>query len=428
MSLESQNRWANLELDLDRPAPSPEPTPAPPVEVSAPLPLAEILGEHGIPMSEQARRIYGYLRSEGCAGLLPTSSQTIFYTNREKIAAACAKLEAVKNPHPTVSETVAALHGILVRARTAPPELVEAPAPEPAPPPVKTALTSTGYIAVSEASASTGTMVFWSLSGRIRTEELKAEWAAQGLDPAWLPELPSTEKALTAAAKSAAKKTLKVYAHPTGGWDVVEENTLAEHVVGEAWPANIKLRVYLEGDTLKFEHPPLGEQTELENEIRREYESQLVALSTNIVSSWLVKTLVKLNAVCLKNNGGTYFVPAGTGVETLSKLAEALGKSSTHKIYEVPAIKTTKTITAIFDAVQGAAERQITEIENEITAGDLGKRAAANRINECDALGERIASYEKLLGQKLGDVAERLKTLKGKLALVTHRFNLLEVD
>jgi len=55
-------------------------------------------------------------------------------------------------------------------------------------------------------------------------------------------------------------------------------------------------------------------------------------------------------------------------------------------------------------------------VAKELGSGEeLGKRAIGTRVRPCDALQEKIESYEKLLGQSLTSLHSRLETLQGGL-------------
>jgi hypothetical protein len=151
--------------------------------------------------------------------------------------------------------------------------------------------------------------------------------------------------------------------------------------------------------------------------VREGFADAFRQLSTEDVSGWLVGlTENELDAVLLRDSGGIYFVPRHK-LELLRSVVAVVAEVSEHKINLVPAMPSADAVSAVLDAVESEAGREASAIEEALTSGELGAKAAARRVETVQAIERKVARYEALMGTKLDALRERLGELRGGLAL-----------
>lgn len=285
-----------------------------------------------------------------------------------------------------------------------------------------------GLIAVSQSSDVTGGVVYWQLTGEVNQQELVAALIEAGLTEDDAPALATPEVALGRAVKELQGRSVLIRkAKVAGGWAVVRES----EVNGELGFQQI-VRVYLEGDknneVVKFQATH-GYEADAALEVERiiaEYNKARTALSVIDLSSWLTKTVSKLDGVPLRDRGGIYFIPRAN-IETLRKVKAALAAKSGCVVSEIPAMHSAEAISAIYDAVSNDSASFIADIEAELNAG-IKPRAAKNRVEEVQVFLKKVRNYEGLLGQKFEKPAATLGKLVERLNKATTRAAQLEID
>jgi hypothetical protein len=106
-----------------------------------------------------------------------------------------------------------------------------------------------------------------------------------------------------------------------------------------------------------------------------------------------------------------YFVPTDK-VPMYRTMAQAIGKASQHRMFEVPALKSDEAVDAILDAVLREADYECTTLETVLDTGSLGKRALKSKVAVCEAMRAKVAGYEALLGRSMTAVQDRIESLK----------------
>lgn len=291
-----------------------------------------------------------------------------------------------------------------------------------------------GLVLTAEASEIAGCVTYWHLSDDSELPALTAAWAAEGLDPSWLPEPLSPVVALSrACAKMRTSRTL-VRKHPESGWLIVRERD-ARTDAGEATlDYEVGLHAYLAKGTfgeptLAFAAPatlPADERATYEAEIRSAYEHNLSTLDHHTISAWLIGLTSTLGAVALRETGGLYFVPR-TNVETWHRIKRAVRSVTHHVIYALPAVRSADTIESALGALTGEIEKSLQEIENELTSG-IGSRAKQSRLRTLDAARDKAASYGRLLGADFTALNARIADLTRRVNATNERGELLEID
>lgn len=264
-------------------------------------------------------------------------------------------------------------------------------------------------IAVNEAVASAGRIIWWRLSGACDYDKLEAAWRDAGLDEELLPLMPAPSTALLRAVGEQRDARRLVRPLPKkDGWALVDEHTEGDELT---WNEECRVRLDAVGRIVvePATHP-------LRTELRAAYNKHLTQLANGDVGPWLTKLVTRVDGVPLRDTGGVYFIPA-TRVEEWSKMVGAIAAASGHAILGVPALKGDDAVRAILDAVSTEASEAAREMEQELLGGQLGERALETRVQRAEALDAKVGRYEELLGAKLESLRARLVELRSNLAV-----------
>lgn len=264
------------------------------------------------------------------------------------------------------------------------------------------------YVVSVDSNATCGAITWYSLSGGADVATLRANWAAQGLDPAWLPEDPTPFAALAAAVHDAAGSLARPIGGRRGGWQVFRESKaldgqgrrLLEHSHAlRAWIIDGQLHV--EGDTA------------ICDQVRTNYAFYLTHWTAADLSVLMVDTLHKLQAVTLRERGGNYFVPK-EGLDTAAKVRDALTPKHI-RLYLVPALTGEETVTAVLDALTNEVTSTAQSVFENLADNALGVRALKTRQGNVSKLLQKTLAYEGLLGDKINVLRDKLGDLEAAL-------------
>lgn len=263
---------------------------------------------------------------------------------------------------------------------------------------------------------STGAIVWWHLTGDTDIKRLQEAWEEQGLDPEWLPGLPSEKVALTRAVDDVIKsnRVRKKHRISDAHWSIFDVKADQESTEFQE-----QCRVALSDHKTPVVTPdthPLAPQLSYHFNLHR------AKLEARDIGTWLsTKMLDKVNAVSLRQNGGIYFVHRDH-VETFQKVRLALKKATSHLMFEMQAMKNDEAVEAILFAITAEAEAQAQAVEADLDAhdqadedakgnGKMGGRALRTRHEQCEKMIKKVEAYEKLLDRSLADMRARLEDL-----------------
>lgn len=264
-------------------------------------------------------------------------------------------------------------------------------------------------VAVAEHVPCAGGIVWWRLSGDVMLDELRAEWTARGLPDGLLPTPPGPQAALTrAVAAHRSKRTLARPLANRAGHALVHERLS----VDDDLEYSTGLRVKLDG----LGRPAFEPTTHpLVPDIRRSYERHLDTLSTHDIGAWLVRLVLHVDGIRLKDTGGVYFVPYQRVAEW-GAMTQAIHATSAHRVNEVPALRAEDAVNSILDALSAEASTVADALESELASG-LTPRVAGNRVRRCELTVAKVSRYETLLGAKADDLHARLEALRAQLCV-----------
>ncbi len=252
-----------------------------------------------------------------------------------------------------------------------------------------------------------GAICFWSLSGTMSLEDLQDSWAAEELDPKFLPVIASPANALGRAVAVAADKRTLVRPLKQGLWEIITE-TIVETDDGPRTGHTHECRVELVAGTPSV----TPAEHRLAAGILRGFAFHRTRLTHMDVSAWLSVTVARMaDSVGLRDRGGVYFVPADR-VDLWRRVTRAVEAASANRIFEVPAVKTDGAVEAILASVRRDAEFELQELETYM-AGDVSTKGLNSMDRRASATRAKIAHYAALLGATLPDLNQRLETLTG---------------
>lgn len=268
-------------------------------------------------------------------------------------------------------------------------------------------------IAIQDAPDNTvGAIVWWRLSGRTGHDYLVSALTEAGVDENVIPFAVAPGEALSRAIRSCADK--RILARPLGrnaGWALVRETVENEDLEYETL---LKAKLDKAGDTAKLQVDSVD--LPLVAKVQTAYHYALSGLTTQDISTWLSRTVMPhLNAVALRKGGGIYFIPRDRMAD-LRRVTEGLNVANPdHDVYEVPAMHSEEAVRAVMDAVIAEADVDLEFMENEFERGDLGERALRNRQSKCGRMLTKLDAYERLLGQSMDNVRDRVERFQAEV-------------
>jgi hypothetical protein len=257
-----------------------------------------------------------------------------------------------------------------------------------------------------------GALVYWRLEGVLDPAELAVRWKAAGLDTALIPQTPAPTTALTRALREFSSRRRMIRSL----------DGRAGHAIVNETAANDDLSYVTE---LKARLDPAGRPVfepadhKLVPRLRADYDYQLSICSSEDVAAWLVRLIRRLDGLALRDTGGFYYLPPAHVAEW-QKIVDCLRAVSEHKVFLIPAMRTTDAVDALLDAIVQDAKTEADGMEMELVEGlngrPLGERALKSRVGKCEAVEAKVTRYEALLGTKLDVIRTRLEVLRGNLA------------
>jgi hypothetical protein len=266
------------------------------------------------------------------------------------------------------------------------------------------------YVAVTGMDSVCWILTFWRMAGPTTCSDLALAWGKAGLDEKLLPPAPTDGVALRRAMDDQATAKLLCRQGPDaiGGWALVQEDSS-----GEKLAHTTVCQARLAKDDGKLEIAT--EDEALMQRIALAFEAKRGAYQANDVSYHLSNRLLPVvNGVGLRERGGVYFVPR-TGLDEWRRMVGAIRSVSSHRVFEIPALRSDEAVAAVLDAVQQEAEAAAREIEELMDNPEKGPRALTSAAERCVAIGQKVKSYEALLGANIEGLRARLDDLRGAL-------------
>jgi hypothetical protein len=269
--------------------------------------------------------------------------------------------------------------------------------------------TKANVVAVLDEKAA-GAIIWWRLTGDTNIDDLKRAWDAAGLAAKLHPSETSTAVAMQrAVAEQAGKRRLARPLAGHKGWAIVDEKPTTDDKLDYETVATIKLQ----GDKTTMLIEGCADQN-LAAQLSTWFDYYAKRLTISDVSSWLTSLTKEVKAVSLRDTGGVYFVPRDQ-VATFRSMVTVIRAVSSHEIYEVPAMRSDEAVEAILASVLREAQQEVAAMETDLDTGDLKGRALKTREARCEAVTEKIESYEALLGKSMETMRDRVTSLKAAI-------------
>lgn len=266
-------------------------------------------------------------------------------------------------------------------------------------------------IVVPDHAGRCGAITWWRLSGTLNYDALVAEWAAADLPSSELPSPPSDTDALKRALMPLRGPRTLIRTLPSGGYAVVDE-TFEDGEHGDP-DYEVRFKVWIDYDVMEMKFEPAIDEGEVES-ITERFAASRRELDAVDLSSWLVRRAYKVDAVALRDTGGIYFVPEQRAADW-SKFADIVHKLSGSRVYEIPALKTTRAVEAIMSAVIAETQAGVEALAKKLDAGELSERGLKAQAKRCEELADKLRTYESLLGVKIGDMHGVLTQVDGRI-------------
>lgn len=272
--------------------------------------------------------------------------------------------------------------------------------------------TATDVIVVPDGGGTAGAVVWWELSGFVDFADLTDVLDSAGtVCPR--PYAPGLEVAASRATQEQVK-TKRQLVRPLkrrGQWDFVTEDVSLDVDTGKPKLFHTPIaRVTVEQASVSYEAlQPQGDAVIDAIKSRVGFYENTLAVAD--VSEWLLRCAGSLHALGLRERGGFYFMPADS-LETWHQIRDALKAVSTHRMREMPAMRTEEAVAEILFSLRTDASRQMDAFEEYLkgTTSTKGLNAAARDL---EVVQRKIKHYADLLGVALPDLLDRHDTLVG---------------
>lgn len=253
-----------------------------------------------------------------------------------------------------------------------------------------------------------GFIVTWRLTGSFDPEPLRNAWLAAGLPDRLLPALPSEQRALGMAMKELAEhRTLIRPLDKRAGWKVVPETAKDDDLTYKTDGLTAKLDVVGRPVFKPVDHRSAAR-------VRALYEEYLLKIPCSSASHWMSSVIMPyVDAVSVKDNGGVYFVPPHR-VSAFERMVQVIQEHTKHRVYAVPVVRAEATVSMVLDAMTDEVSSECSNLLHDLAT--VGERALQTRTEGLNALLDKVARFEKLLGTKLTAAREAMADADGAIA------------
>jgi hypothetical protein len=271
-----------------------------------------------------------------------------------------------------------------------------------------------------------GTMLWWTLSdARVDRRTLESLWNSAGLPPEFLPEPPTSEKALKTAARECAvgqpERLVRLGKE--------DEHELVFAVVRESRDISGNVTYQQEARVTLDRISEHVSTDQPGHDLAMAIQAAFVRLrnthTSDDVRRAMLKTLDSCAAVTLREHGGVYWVPAPYA-EAVRKLQVAIERIGTSKVYVLPVHKSDDATRTLGEVAKSSVEQELEALKLEIqgfvacpparistlvhrldafeslrTKAQMYRDILKVHVTDLDStLGELTTSVEKLLNQK----------------------------
>lgn len=149
------------------------------------------------------------------------------------------------------------------------------------------------------------------------------------------------------------------------------------------------------------------------------FQSLLGQVSTQSMSTALVKLVHALGGTSLRDQGAVYWIPErylGTW-DAVAKAVEAAATKGQAAIYCAPALFNEQTVRMVRDGIVHEIDTEVARIKFDLENGELGERALESRLAYIGQMEQKVSNYEGMLNVFLGHLKDDLEQLRQHRAL-----------
>lgn len=261
-------------------------------------------------------------------------------------------------------------------------------------------------VAVTDAQAATaGAIVYWKLTELTELARLSDAWCARGFSEDLLPPAISPIQALKRAMLELAGDSRKLVRplEKKDGYALVEETAAEDDL---EYFTRMVAKVGPDAELI------MDPNYEYSNSLREKYEATLNHVIGGRIGSWLTALTSRCAGINLRvGSGGFYFIPEQYA-DTFREWAKVVNDVTMNVVHEIPAMRCEKAVSAILDAVNHEAQKELGEIASDVAEGNMGRTGLKGREKRCDALRQKLSAYADLLGPALNVIEDQLDTTK----------------
>ena len=129
-------------------------------------------------------------------------------------------------------------------------------------------------------------------------------------------------------------------------------------------------------------------------------------LTGAMVGSCLVKVMRTLLGVCMRQNGGLYWLPESSlGMwDLVANAVEECSDNSANKVTRIRTVFDSQAASAVKDAIVEEVVSESQRIADEVAKGEGGQKALERKIKLLTDLENKATHYERILGEALTNV------------------------
>lgn len=260
-----------------------------------------------------------------------------------------------------------------------------------------------------------GDVLYWTLAdARVTRSTLEQVWTGAGLDPALLPEPPTAEKTIKAAARAAAVGQVDRLVRPA----LETERQIAFGIVREQRSVDGSLTYAHEASVvLDRDHEVAFTDVpghDLAQAILATFVAQVGTHGSDDIRRGVMNVLASTSAITLRDHGGVYFVPA-PHAGTIAKLQAAIEKLGNSKLYLLPVHASPSANRTLGEAAKLAIEDELAALKAEVdgfmaTPPDRPS-TLVRRLDAFEGLQSRANLYRDVLQVHVADLDQTLTSL-----------------
>lgn len=257
-----------------------------------------------------------------------------------------------------------------------------------------------------------GDLVWWSLSdARVERTSLESIWAGAQLDPAYLPELPTDEKALKIAVREK-QVGLKEQLIRLGKQDegevvfgIVREHRLPDGSLSYVQEARLSLD--RKASVLVTDSP----RHEVAVGVVSAFRQLRHTHTADDIRRSMTRVLDSCSALTLRGHGGVYWVPA-PHAQTARRLRQAIEQIGSSRVHLLPVHRSREARKTLGEVAKGVIEQELDALKAEID-GFLAKppersSTLVRRFDAFDAIRSRAELYRQILRVQVDDLDVKL--------------------